>query len=188
MQPAGASCLPSPVGAYGSAGYGVCVASVGWADSYMGRLRGAVGDAVLLFVGARAIVRDGAGRILLIRRSDNGMWALPAGSIELGESIAECAAREMCEETGLTAHELTPFALYSGAAHTNTDMYGNTYQLHVTAFRVDAWSGELVRSTDETTDARFLAPTELPESVAGSVPRSLTDLAAFERTGRLVLG
>ncbi len=154
----------------------------------MGRLRRAVGDGVLLFVGARGIVRDEAGRVLLIRRSDNGMWALPAGSMELGESIAECAAREVYEETGLNARELTPFALYTGAAHTNTDMFGNTYQLHITAFRVETWSGELVRETDETTDARFFAPADLPEPLSRSVPRSLSDLAAFESTGRLVLG
>jgi 8-oxo-dGTP pyrophosphatase MutT (NUDIX family) len=153
----------------------------------MGRLRAAVGGDVLLFVGARGIVRDDAGRVLLIRRSDNGYWALPAGAMELGESIAECAAREVFEETGLTVREATPFVLYSGGRHTHTDMYGHTYQLHVTGFRVDAWSGALVRQTDETTDAGFFAPDALPEPLSSSVPRILSDLAAFEHTGRLVL-
>ncbi len=164
------------------------VASVGWAESYIGRLRAAVGTQVLLFVGARGIVRDGDGRVLLIRRSDNGLWALPAGAMELGESIAECATREVYEETGLRARELTAFVLYSGAKHTHTDMYGHTYQLHVTGFRVDAWDGELARQTDETTDAAFFPTEALPEPLSRSVPQTLADLAVFERTGRLVLG
>jgi 8-oxo-dGTP pyrophosphatase MutT (NUDIX family) len=161
---------------------------VGWADSYLGRLRAAVGTEVLLFVGARSVVRDGDGRVLLIRRSDNGRWALPAGAMELGESISECAAREVYEETGLTVREATPFVLYSGARHTVTNMYGHTYQLHVTGFRVDAWDGELLRQTEETIDARFVTPDALPEPLSPSVPRTVADLATFERTGRLVLG
>jgi ADP-ribose pyrophosphatase YjhB (NUDIX family) len=162
--------------------------TVGWDESYLGKLRARVGDEeVLLFVGARAVLRDDAGRVLLIQRSDNGHWALPAGAMEIGESIAEAAAREVREETGLTATGLTAFALYTGAAHTVTNQWGHTYQLHVTAFRVDAWEGELLTRTDETTDARFFAPDELPEPLSGSGTESLADLAEFERTGRLLL-
>jgi 8-oxo-dGTP pyrophosphatase MutT (NUDIX family) len=154
----------------------------------MGRLRAAAGSDVLMFVGARGVVRDDAGRLLLICRSDNGHWALPAGAMEIGESIAECAAREVFEETGLRVREATPFALYSGARHTHTDMYGHTYQLHVTGFRVDAWTGDLLRQTDETTDAAFFPPDALPIPLSPSVPMALRDLSIFEQTGRLVLG
>ena len=66
-------------------------------------------------------------------------------------------------------------------------MFGHTYQLHTTAFRIDAWDGELVRSTDETTDARFFPPHGLPDPLAGSVRPTLQDLAGFESTGRLVV-
>jgi 8-oxo-dGTP pyrophosphatase MutT (NUDIX family) len=160
--------------------------TVGWDESYLGRLRATAGDdAVLLFVGARAVVRDPSGRVLLIKRKDNGEWALPAGALEIGESIVETAAREVREETGLTATALTPFALYTGKEFLRTNMFGHTYQLHTTAFLVDAWEGELVTSTDETTDARFFAPDELP--VTGSVRSTLRDLATFEATGKLVV-
>src|SRR2546421_1316084 len=161
---------------------------VGWDESYLGKLRARVGDGdVLLFVGARAVLRDDARRVLLIQRTDNGYWALPAGAMEIGEPIAEAAARDGHEETGLTATRLTPFALYTGAAHTVTNQWGHTYQLHVTAFRVDGWHGELVTQTDETTDARFFPPDALPEPLSGSVTQSLADLAEFEKTGRLQL-
>ncbi len=155
----------------------------------MGKLRASVGDdEVLLFVGARVVLRDGDGRVLLIRRSDNGYWSIPAGAIELGESIAEAAVRELREETGLTATAVTPFALYTGARHTRTNQWNHTYQLHTTAFRVDGWSGDLVTQTDETTDARFFAPDALPDPVTDSVQDTLADLVSFEATGKLVLG
>jgi len=52
-------------------------------------------------------VADGAvigddGKILLIRRADNGLWALPGGGLEVGESPAQGAVREVLEETGVS--------------------------------------------------------------------------------------
>jgi 8-oxo-dGTP pyrophosphatase MutT (NUDIX family) len=159
-----------------------------WEDSYLGQLRAAAGEAVLLFVGSRCLIRDDAGRLLLIRRSDNLRWAVPAGAMELGETAAGCAAREAFEETGLRVTDLTPFALYSGPGQVFTNEWGHTYQLHVTAFRADAWDGDLLTTTDETVDARFFDLAELPEPVMGSVPEVVRDLARFEATGAFVLG
>ena len=51
---------------------------------------------------ARAVIFDDQDRILLIRRGDNHLWALPAGTMEPGESVTDCMAREVWEETGLT--------------------------------------------------------------------------------------
>ncbi|MEO3743639.1 NUDIX domain-containing protein [Plantactinospora sp. B5E13] len=164
------------------------MSSVPWAESYLGQLRALAGDRTLMFVGARAVVRDTAGRVLLIERSDNSYWALPAGAMELGESIAECAVREVWEETGLTATAVTPFAMYTGPDRTFTNMYGDTYQLFVVAFRVDAWAGELLTATDETTNAGFFLPDgELPEPLSPNVSEILADLAAFERTNQFIL-
>jgi 8-oxo-dGTP pyrophosphatase MutT (NUDIX family) len=157
-----------------------------WADSYHGRLRETVGDdRVVLFVGARCVVRDAGGRILLIKRSDNGTWSNPAGAMELGDTMETCAARELWEETGLTATSLVPFAIYSGP-HASTNQYGHTYQVVTMAFLVESWTGDLVRETDETTDAGFYPPDALPRGVAASVPVVLADLAAFEATGKFV--
>ena len=46
-------------------------------------------------------VEDGAGRILLICRTDNGNWALPGGAVDLGESLSQAAVRETREESGI---------------------------------------------------------------------------------------
>ena len=52
-------------------------------------------------VGAACVVRDGEGRVLLIRRSDTGRWCVPCGFCEWGEDIRHAAARECREETGI---------------------------------------------------------------------------------------
>jgi 8-oxo-dGTP pyrophosphatase MutT (NUDIX family) len=163
------------------------VASIGWAESYLGRLRANAGDTdTLLFVGARGVIIDD-GRILLIQRSDNRRWALPAGAMEVGEDIAGCAVREVWEETGLRATDLTPFALYTGPGYTFTNEWRHTYQMIMMSFRIDAWEGDLVRVTDETLDARFFPLDQLPDPPSTILNETLGDLAAFEATGRMVL-
>ncbi|MGP1382170.1 MAG: NUDIX hydrolase [Thainema sp.] len=42
------------------------------------------------------------GRIVMVRRRDNGRWSLPGGLIDWGEDVITAAARELAEETGLT--------------------------------------------------------------------------------------
>ncbi|QJY49212.1 NUDIX hydrolase [Pseudonocardia broussonetiae] len=51
---------------------------------------------------AFAVVRDDAGRVLLVRRADNGHWELPGGRVDLGESAPTAAEREVAEESGVT--------------------------------------------------------------------------------------
>ncbi|GIF73373.1 NUDIX domain-containing protein [Asanoa siamensis] len=155
-----------------------------WDESYHGRLRAMAGDSeVLIMIGARCVLRDEQGRILLMKRSDNGLWAVPAGGIELGETVRECAAREVFEETGLTPTDLVPIAIQSGAESTETNQWGHTYQFHITVFLATAWTGELVRQTDESTDAAWFAPDQLPSPRSRNVDRSLRVLEHHDRTG-----
>jgi 8-oxo-dGTP pyrophosphatase MutT (NUDIX family) len=145
-----------------------------------------VGDTdTLLFVGARGVIIDEQNRLLLIRRSDNNRWAIPAGAMELGESMEECAIRETWEETGLRATDLIPFAFYTRYTYTND--YGHTYQQILMSFRIHAWEGELLRQTEESVDAGFFPLDALPGPKSLIIDETLRDLAEFERTGRLVL-
>jgi len=59
---------------------------------------------------ADAAIIDETGRILLIRRADNGRWAMPGGLLEVGETAAEGAVREAFEESGVRCE---PVALAS---------------------------------------------------------------------------
>lgn len=156
-----------------------------WAESYLGKVRASVGDGdTIFFVGARTVVLDEQGRLLLIQRSDNRRWAIPAGAMELGESMQECAVRELWEETGLRAISLTPYAFYT--AYTYTNEYRHTYQQVLMTFVVHSWEGELLRETEESVDAGFFPLDALPQE-SFVIDEALADLATFRETGVLVM-
>src|SRR5581483_3011454 len=71
------------------------------AVGYVEELRRVVGHRKLIMAGVRAVIRDEAGRVLLQKRGDFGTWGLPAGSMELDESIWDTLCREVYEETRL---------------------------------------------------------------------------------------
>jgi len=58
-------------------------------------------EPVTPLVGVETFVHDAVGRVLLIKRADNGLWALPGGLQDLGETPAQTGVREVEEETGL---------------------------------------------------------------------------------------
>jgi len=157
-----------------------------WAESYLGRVRSSVGDAdTILFVGARGVILDERNRLLLIQRSDNHRWAIPAGAMELGESMEDCAIREVWEETGLRATSLTPFVFHTSYTYTNE--WGHTYQQILMTFRIHTWEGELLTVTDESVDAGFFPLDALPGPKSMIIDEVLADLATYEATGRMVL-
>jgi len=70
-----------------------------------------------LVVGSSAIVVDDGNRILLQRRSDSGNWALPGGVMDIGETLAQSAIREVREETGLDVGTERIVGIYSDPKH-----------------------------------------------------------------------
>jgi 8-oxo-dGTP pyrophosphatase MutT (NUDIX family) len=62
-------------------------------------------------------VADGEGRILLQRRSDSGNWALPGGAMDIGETFAQSAVREVKEETGFDVRIDRIVGIYSDPGH-----------------------------------------------------------------------
>jgi ADP-ribose pyrophosphatase YjhB (NUDIX family) len=64
-----------------------------------------------------AFVLDEEDRVLLIRRTDNGDWALPGGAHDYGEFIAETAVRETREESGIDIEVTGIVGLYTDPNH-----------------------------------------------------------------------
>ena len=63
------------------------------------------------------VVTNDAGDVLLIRRSDNGNWALPGGAVDLGESLSQAAVRETQEETGVDCEITGLSGIYTDPGH-----------------------------------------------------------------------
>lgn len=80
-----------------------------YSESYIGRLRSIVGPQLLLVPGARIVIENETGKVLLQKRSDFQMWGLPGGNAEEGEGLEVVIAREVAEETGLQVRNLRPF-------------------------------------------------------------------------------
>ena len=81
---------------------------------YIMDLRKYVGHQPIMMTSACVLILNNKNQVLLQRRTDNGFWGYPGGSMELGESFEDCARREVLEETGLECIELTYFTNMSG--------------------------------------------------------------------------
>lgn len=113
-----------------------------------------------IVVAVSVFVRDANGRVLLIRRSDNGLWSLPGGGQEIGERVAETAVRETREETGITVDVTGIVGVYSDPGHVIEYSNGEIRQQFSLCFRATPVGGELTPS-DEATDVRWVRRDEL---------------------------
>ncbi|MDT3399827.1 NUDIX domain-containing protein [Streptomyces sp. B1866] len=109
---------------------------------------------------ASAVVVDDAGRILLQRRRDNGMWALPGGAMHIGESLPDCAVRETREETGIDIEITGIVGTYSNPRHVFAYDDGEVRQEFSICFLARPVAGQLAVS-EESTDVRWFEPEEV---------------------------
>jgi ADP-ribose pyrophosphatase YjhB (NUDIX family) len=112
-------------------------------------------DHVSPVAGAEAVVvRDG--RILLIQRADNGLWAMPGGLVEIGETLTEAAARELREETGVRGRIVRLLAVFDSL---RWDMRTKV-QLYAAVFLAETEDAPVVMA--EAIAVAFFGPDDLP--------------------------
>ena len=108
-------------------------------------------------VGAEAAVFDPGGRILLVRRADDGLWGLPGGWLEPNEAPAEAAVRETREETGLEVRTTRLVDVFTRRAGE-----GDALQSTVGVVYLCEQVGGTLRGSHEGTELRFLPLDEVP--------------------------
>lgn len=111
-------------------------------------------------VAASAVVTDDRSRILLQRRRDNDLWALPGGGMEMGESLPEAAVREVREETGLDVEITGLVGTYTDPRHIIAYSDGEVRRQFNVCFRARVVGGAPAVS-DESRELRFVEPGEL---------------------------
>lgn len=95
-----------------------------------------------------AIVTDDEGRVLLIHKTDNDLWALPGGGHEIGESIADTVIREVKEETGYDVAVERVTGLYTNPRHVMAYDDGEVRQQFSIAFQARLLGGEPATSSE----------------------------------------
>ena len=155
-----------------------------FADSYLGQLRKIIGPRPVLMPGARIIVENPAGEILLIKRGDFKLWGWPAGSAEMGQTIEDTARAELTEETGLVAKTLTPVGFASDPEHDRIEYpHGDVLYAFAMIFHVTDWDGDLRADGHESLDVRFFPQDALPEDRTKPVRRTLEALQCYKASG-----
>ncbi len=147
-------------------------------------------DAPRVGVGA-VLVRDG--NVLLVKRAsppNQGMWAIPGGRVELGETLQRAAERELREETGIIARAGNPIYTFDVIQRDEAGRVRFHYVI------VDLWmeyiAGE-VRAGDDAAEARWItyqdltalsihpATRALLEQVMVSPPTKASDTAKIQQ-------
>jgi ADP-ribose pyrophosphatase YjhB (NUDIX family) len=133
-------------------------------NEYIPSIRSRIGHDTLLLAGAGVFVHQN-GRLLLQRRKDDGTWADHGGCIEIGETLEETARREMLEETGLLAGELTLIGVFSGPERLHTYPNGDKAYMIGVYYLCEEFTGTPRAQTDETTELKWFALNALPEPI-----------------------
>ena len=130
--------------------------------NYIMDLRKTVGHRPLLQVGASVILEDAEGRILLEKRTDNGLWGYAGGGTDLDERVEDAARRELFEETGLTAGEMTLFGVFSGPETHYVYPNGDEVSNVDVVFLCRNWTGTIRPQEEEVSEIRFFSAADMP--------------------------
>jgi 8-oxo-dGTP diphosphatase len=134
-------------------------------------------DSPQIAVGA-IVVRDN--KVLLVKRSQSpgqGLWAIPGGRVELGETLQQAAEREILEETGLKIR--AGDALYTFEVIEPDDVGRIQFHYVIVDLMADYLGGE-INPSDDVSEARWVTPEELKDLPVSETTRELlTNVVRF---------
>lgn len=141
-------------------------------SDYVRALRAKVGTDLLFMPSAHALIRDGGGRILLVRHVE-GRWQLPGGAVDPGEGPGQAVRRECCEELGVDVEIERIAGAYGGPQHRFRYANGDEVAWVVTIFAARIVSGQPAPSDDEVDAVGWFGPAELDDLALTPATRSI---------------
>jgi ADP-ribose pyrophosphatase YjhB (NUDIX family) len=122
----------------------------------------------------RAVVLDEEEAILLVREKEDGLWTLPGGWVDVGESPSESVEREVKEESGFDVRAVRLLALWDRDKHPHPPTPFHVYKL---VFRCELLGGDPLTTSTETEGVGFFPKDALPElSLSRVTPQQIQGL------------
>jgi len=134
-----------------------------------------------LVVAVAVVVRDAFGRLLMIERTDNGLWAIPGGAQDIGETTRQAAIREVREETGIEVDLTGIVGVYSDPRHVIAYDDGEVRQEFSIVFSASPVGGQLSTSS-ESRRVHWVEPNQVGNLTIQSSMRLRIQHALEDRT------
>ena len=110
------------------------------------------------------------GRIVFVRRQDNGLWALPGGMVDWGEDVPTTVKRELWEETGLDLVKIRRLV----GVYSQPDRDPRVHSICILV-EAEVEGNMQVKDTLEISDVQAFEPSSLPENLSHDYARQLKD-------------
>ena len=134
---------------------------------YYQEIRQSVGHRPLILPGAVVIIQNEFNEILLHERKP-GLFGLPGGLMDIGESLEETASREVLEETGLFISDLNLCHVFSGPDYYFKIDNGDEFYSVTVVYQTNSFTGTLQANEEETLSLGFYPIDNLPTQLLAS--------------------
>ncbi|WP_203829867.1 NUDIX domain-containing protein [Actinoplanes palleronii] len=129
---------------------------------HLARLRAMIGHALILLPSVAVIVVDERGRLMLVRHAGHQEgWAVPGGGVDVGETPARAAVREIREETGVEIGGLRLLDVLGGADFEVTYPNGDQVAYVTTVYQADVAGGTPTPDQEEISELGWFTPAQL---------------------------
>ncbi|MFC3987753.1 NUDIX domain-containing protein [Actinoplanes siamensis] len=143
-------------------------------SAHLARLRAMIGHELVLLPSVSVIVVDEQARLLLVRHAGHrDGWAVPGGAVDIGESPARAAVREIQEETGLRIGSPRLLDVLGGADYEVTYPNGDRVAYVTAVYQAGVAGGRPVPDQEEISELGWFSPAQLPGADLNRFSRAL---------------
>jgi ADP-ribose pyrophosphatase YjhB (NUDIX family) len=145
-------------------------------SAHLARLRAVIGHDLIQLPSVSVLVVADEDRLLLVRHAGAGAedgWAVPGGAVDLGESPAQAAVREIREETGLRIDRLRLLEVLGGADYEVTYPNGDRVAYVTAVYRASVAGGSPVPDREEISELGWFTRSRLPDIELNRFSRAL---------------